>query len=287
MLLCCLYAHVVLEKMKLDTHDSLSCLQISRALFFSAMAGVIQLPALFPPGLYWSVDKFQRLVIVDQLRGVCPHWQRFRVYLDQSDASVTVLRHQEWQKQTGEPFPSYETLYDMGMAMYELCRKHAPAGAEQAHGCDTARQYLAEYTQLLVSDLEEFQQQMESSMTDPIVDNVSSLLHACGLFPFPSDDAISSFPYVACLDQKENNPPTAEQPEDTQSVCSSSSFTSRSCCKTSSISSTSSSDKDSSYSSVGPGSLLSRTHPQKGDLVVVYPSSRRFILRVIRQCLYE
>ena len=36
------------------------------------------LAQMFPNGLFWCVDEFQTLLVVDRFRGWCPHQKRYR-----------------------------------------------------------------------------------------------------------------------------------------------------------------------------------------------------------------
>ena len=118
---------------------------------------------------------------------MCPHWHRFRVYLDVPDTHSAALRNQEWQKRTGESLPCYDTLHAMGLAIHEFCQ-------------DKAASYLEEYVQFLsrglfqflktntviTSHLQDFEimvsmatYQLEHlNISDPVAQQVSSLLHS-------------------------------------------------------------------------------------------------------------
>ena len=65
----------------------------------------------FPSNLYWCVDEFSNMLIVDRLRGRCALTQRYRTYLD--------------KEQREQPLPRYETLRDIALAILERCQDDA------------------------------------------------------------------------------------------------------------------------------------------------------------------
>ena len=83
----------------------------------------------FPPQLFWCVDEFSTVVIVDQLRGVCPLSNQFRLYLDRIPATsmttAMAVRARGWKQQTGYSMPSHMTLRDLATAIAEQCNDSA------------------------------------------------------------------------------------------------------------------------------------------------------------------
>ena len=93
------------------------------------MSNTFALASEFPPHLYWCLDEFSTVLIVDRLRGVCPLSNRFRLYLDRIPATsmttAMVVRARAWKQQTGHSMPSHMTLRDLAMAIQEQCHETA------------------------------------------------------------------------------------------------------------------------------------------------------------------
>ena len=93
------------------------------------MSATSPLASEFPPQLYWCVDEFSTMLIVDRLRGVCPLSNQFRLYLDRIPATsmttAMVVRARAWKQQTGHSMPSHMTLRDLAMAIQEQCHETA------------------------------------------------------------------------------------------------------------------------------------------------------------------
>ena len=92
----------------------------------------------FPPDVYWTVDEFSNVLIVDRLRGWCRFSGRYRLYIDTCtlpSPATLVHRSLAWQHTNQQQLPCYETLRDMALAIMEKCWCEANDWFQQIIAC--------------------------------------------------------------------------------------------------------------------------------------------------------